>query len=160
MANYKQTVKPLWLFVIGVMVEVVAYGVLGMESIVGAIIAILGHILILASIGNAIVNYLKSRKKEAEIKPTTVKASKSKTSKSIIITLLICFTVLIVSIVGGLIYVQRQQIAQKNRELQQQKQLVEYEQEQLNKRNEDDNNTKRCGERLSSGRYISIYGGC
>lgn len=56
-----------------------------------------------------------------------------------LIVLLICATVVIISIVGGLIYMQKQNISQKNKELQQQKQLKEYEQNQINARNKADN---------------------
>jgi predicted Holliday junction resolvase-like endonuclease len=57
-----------------------------------------------------------------------------KNSKNIIITSIICVTVVLVTLLGGLIYMQKQSIAQKNRELQQQKQLTEYEQQQINER--------------------------
>jgi len=42
-----------------------------------------------------------------------------KKSKSLLVTLVICITVVIVSIVGGLIYMQKQQITQRNLELKQ-----------------------------------------
>lgn len=64
-------------------------------------------------------------------------------SKSVVITSVLCLTIAIISVIGGLIYIQKQDIAQKNRDLQQQKELKEYEQEQLNKRNQEDNDTLR-----------------
>lgn len=49
----------------------------------------------------------------------------------------------IASIVGGLIYMQQQNNIQKDKEFQQQKQLKEYEQEQLNARDKADN-VQKC----------------
>ena len=43
----------------------------------------------------------------------------------------------LLSAIGSWVYLNQQQIAQKDRQLQQEKQLKEYEQEQLNKRNEE-----------------------
>lgn len=65
-----------------------------------------------------------------------------KHNKGIIITSIISFTVVIVSIIGGLIYIQQQSNIQQDKEFQQQKQLKEYEQEQLNARNKADNRQK------------------
>jgi flagellar basal body-associated protein FliL len=81
---------------------------------------------------------------EKDNKQTSTVINKSKKSKKIIIICIICFTVAVISVVGGLIYMQQQDIAQKNREFEQKKQLVEYEQTQLNNRNQKDNSTARC----------------
>lgn len=67
----------------------------------------------------------------------------TKNSKGILVTLTICFTIIAVSVIGGLMYMQKQNIAQKEREFQQQKQLKEYEQNQINARNKEDN-IERC----------------
>lgn len=63
----------------------------------------------------------------------------NKSSRGLIITSIICFTIVVVSVVGGLIYMQKQSTAQKEKEFQQQKQLKEYEQQQINARNKADN---------------------
>jgi uncharacterized protein HemX len=62
--------------------------------------------------------------------------SQNKNSKTTIATSIVCATVAIVAIVGGMIYMQRQDHAQKNEELQQQKQLTEFEQRQINERHD------------------------
>ena len=64
-------------------------------------------------------------------------------SNKLTIVIALCATLVLLASVGGWVYVQKQQVAQKDRELQQQKQLKEYEQEQLNKRNEQNNATER-----------------
>lgn len=65
-----------------------------------------------------------------------------KHNKGIIITSIISFALIVVSVVGGLIYMQQQGNIQTDKEFQQQKQLKEYEQEQLNARNKADNKQK------------------
>lgn len=65
-----------------------------------------------------------------------------KHNKGILIASIISFAVVVVGIVGGLIYIQQQSNIQKDKEFQQQKQLKEYEQEQLNARNKADNRQK------------------
>ena len=72
---------------------------------------------------------------------TATHTTKSSSKLTIIIT--ICVTLVLLAGVCGWVYVQKQQVAQKDRELQQQKQLKEYEQEQLNKRNDQNNATER-----------------
>lgn len=65
MEKDKKTIKPIWIFITGVIAEIIAYGFIGMESIVGALIAIMGQIFILAAIGNSLVNWFKNRKKRS-----------------------------------------------------------------------------------------------
>ena len=67
----------------------------------------------------------------------------SKSSKGIVISFIVCTTIIILGVVGGLIYMQNQNTVQKEKEFQQQKQLKEYEQEQLNARNQADN-VQKC----------------
>ena len=93
---------------------------------------------------------------ESKVSQGHTKAEKGK-SKGIIIPAMICGTLVIASVMGGLIYMQHQNSVQKEKEFQQRKQLVEYEQTQLNKRNEDDNGAIRCAARANSGQYRSIY---
>jgi hypothetical protein len=62
-----------------------------------------------------------------------------KNNRGIIIASIICLALVVISVVGGLVYMQKQNIAQREKEFQQQKQLKEYEQEQLNARNKADN---------------------
>jgi hypothetical protein len=56
-------------------------------------------------------------------------------SQKVTITLIICVTLVLLVGIGSWVYVQHQQIAQKDRTLAQQKQLNEYDQAQLNARN-------------------------
>jgi len=67
-------------------------------------------------------------------------------SKLLPVIITICVTLVLVAGIGGWVYTQQQQVAQKDRELQQQKQLKEYEQEQINKRQDDAQSaeSRRC----------------
>jgi hypothetical protein len=68
----------------------------------------------------------------------------TKKPKGTIIIYLICFTVIVVSIVSGLIYMQRQQRIQKDLDYQRQKDLIEYEQKKSDKRNDDLIRAEKC----------------
>lgn len=57
----------------------------------------------------------------------------------LIIVGIVCTALVLLSVVGAGIYMHRQDIAQRDRALQQEKQLKEYEQAQINKRSELDN---------------------
>ncbi|MDB5168998.1 MAG: hypothetical protein JWO41_354 [Candidatus Saccharibacteria bacterium] len=63
-------------------------------------------------------------------------------SKTLKLTIIICITLVLLGATGSWVYIQKQQIDQKNSALQQQKQLVEYQQEQQNKRDAADNKAK------------------
>ena len=67
-------------------------------------------------------------------------------SKILPVVIIVCSTMVLLSAIGSWVYLNQQQIAQKDRQLQQEKQLKEYEQEQLNKRNEEDNRVKRLND--------------
>jgi cell division protein FtsB len=58
--------------------------------------------------------------------------------KTVLILSIICFTLIVLAAIGAWVYVQQQQIAQRDRELQQAKQLKEYEQSQINERQRKD----------------------
>lgn len=70
---------------------------------------------------------------------------------------MVCVTVIVLAIVGAWVYVQKQNIAQKDRDLQQQKQLKEYEQQELNKRNKADNDTEMYKNRYRSSGNSSFW---
>lgn len=59
---------------------------------------------------------------------------KTTNKTTLVITAMICATIVAVSVVGGLIYMQKQNLTQKDQELEQKKQLTEYEQQQINDR--------------------------
>lgn len=69
-------------------------------------------------------------------------ATKTLSNKLLII---VCATLIVLAGIGAWVYTTRQSIAQKDRELMQQKQLKEYEQEQINARNKADN-IQKCQE--------------
>lgn len=60
--------------------------------------------------------------------------NKEEGSARLLIAIIICFTVLLLAAIGSWLYVQHQNLAQRDRALQQQKQLKEYEQSQINNR--------------------------
>ena len=86
--------------------------------------------------------------------------TEQKGSKKLKMTLIICITVVLLAAIGSWVYVQRQQIAQKDRALAQQKQLNEYDQAQLNARNQA-NVKAECQQSAnslkSSGVYVSPF---
>ncbi len=55
-------------------------------------------------------------------------------SKKLLVIITLCATLALLVGIGSWVYVQRQNMAQKDRELQQTKQLKEYEQQQINER--------------------------
>lgn len=73
------------------------------------------------------------------------KTTKEKSSK-LLITIIVSVTLVILAAIAGWVYIQKQELAQRDRELQQQKQLTEYEQQQINNRAEEE----RTNDRLKS----------
>lgn len=63
-------------------------------------------------------------------------------NNKLFITIIICVTVLALAAIGGWVYIQQQQVDLRNKELQQQKELTEYEQEQINNRAEAERRSK------------------
>lgn len=55
-------------------------------------------------------------------------------SKGLAITVVICITLLVATAIGAWVYIEKNKTAQKERELNQQKQLVEFQEEQQNER--------------------------
>lgn len=68
--------------------------------------------------------------------------SKNTTTKKLPVAIVICSTLVMLAAISGWVYIHQQNIAQKDRELSQQKELKEYEQQQLNERNKADNDTE------------------
>lgn len=64
-------------------------------------------------------------------------ANDYKKSNKLVITIIICSTLAVLASISSWLYVSQQQIAQKDRELQQQKALSEFEQSQINERAKD-----------------------
>ena len=60
-------------------------------------------------------------------------ATQGKWSRVFVLSV-VCMSLVLLSVIGVWLYTSNQQIAQKNRELEQQKQLKEYEQQQINQR--------------------------
>jgi Tfp pilus assembly protein PilE len=75
-------------------------------------------------------------------------------SSRLLLTVIICATVLLLAAIGSWVYIQRQDLAQKDRALQQQKQLKVYEQQQINQRQQQGEACK------SSNPYQKFGAGC
>jgi flagellar basal body-associated protein FliL len=69
--------------------------------------------------------------------------TKNKKDSKLLITVIICASFVLVSGIGAWVFVYQQDIAQRDKELQQQKELTEYEQEQINNRASEERRNER-----------------
>lgn len=71
-------------------------------------------------------------------------ADKSTKEKSkLIIVIILCVTAVLLAAIGAWVYTNQQNVAQRNKELEQQKQLTEYEQQQINNRASEERRNER-----------------
>lgn len=68
-------------------------------------------------------------------------------SNKVMVVIIFCVTAVLLSAIGSWVYISRQQMEQKDRELQQSKELKEYEQDQINQRE----SKRQSNERLNQG---------
>ena len=76
---------------------------------------------------------------------------------SVLLVSIICFTIVALSLIAAWIYTNDKNIAQRNRELFQAKQLKEYEQKQINERASKE---RQCQSARDSGSLIGASIGC